>query len=297
MNLRFSFLSLAIASWAALVGCSSGPDNADLTEDMIESRTAELSLCKKKYCGPTLGAPSVVCADGSVGGPTGRCIHHADANRCSWEQRECPKDPAPTPSPVPPPVKDCGASGACPGPAPGAPNYTCDDGSTAGPVCSTTADGSCGWVIKTCPEPTPATCGKKLCGKTQTCCEGIPFNEPTCVEGTMCPISQRKHKKDIAYLSQEERERLRDELMSFRLATYRYKTEASTEREHLGFIIDDIAPSAAVTASGERVDMYGYQTMAVAAIQMQAREINALRSELEEMKRILANPSNGRAKR
>ena len=104
----------------------------------------------------------------------------------------------------------------------------------------------------------------------------------------MCPISQRQHKKDISYLSETDRQRLNDELMSFRLATYRYKSEAPSEREHLGFIIDDVAPSAAVLQSGERVDMYGYQTMAVAALQVQARELATLRRELDDLKRTCA---------
>ena len=51
-----------------------------------------------------------------------------------------------------------------------------------------------------------------------------------------------------------------------------------------GFIIDDVVPSPAVQQSGERVDMYGYQTMAVAALQVQARELAALRREVEELK-------------
>src|SRR5204862_287739 len=79
--------------------------------------------------------------------------------------------------------------------------------------------------------------------------------------GGMCPISQRKFKKDITYLSLDDRQRLNDELMSFPLATYRYKTEGESERPHLGFIIDDVAPSNAVAPNGERVDMYGYTTM------------------------------------
>jgi hypothetical protein len=100
----------------------------------------------------------------------------------------------------------------------------------------------------------------------------------------MCPVSERKHKKDITYLSEADRERLHDQLLRFPLATYRYTSEGEADREHLGFIIDDIAPSPAVQQNGERVDIYGYQTMAVAALQVQARELAALRRELEELK-------------
>jgi len=98
-------------------------------------------------------------------------------------------------------------------------------------------------------------------------------------------------KKDIAYLSEADRERLKDELLRFPLATYRYKSEGEGDPQHLGFIIDDVAPSPAVQPSGERVDMYGYQTMAVAALQVQARELAALRRELDEVKAACASAS------
>jgi hypothetical protein len=115
----------------------------------------------------------------------------------------------------------------------------------------------------------------------------MPFATPTCVDGTVCPISQRKAKKDIAYLTDDERRRLSEELLRFPLATYRYKSEADGERPHLGFIIDDVAPSPAVVASGERVDIYGYSTMTVAALQTQASEIAELRREVAELRRAL----------
>ena len=59
----------------------------------------------------------------------------------------------------------------------------------------------------------------------------MPFPEPTCINGTICPISQRKHKKDISYLTDDDRQRLNDELLGFRLATYRYKSESASERD------------------------------------------------------------------
>lgn len=48
---------------------------------------------------------------------------------------------------------ECCTAGAC-GPAPGMPNYLCDDGVTlAGPTgeCRRHGDGTCGWVIVECP--------------------------------------------------------------------------------------------------------------------------------------------------
>ena len=47
-----------------------------------------------------------------------------------------------------------------------------------------------------------------------------------------------------------------------------------------------------MTANGERVDMYGYTTMSVAALQVQAREIAELRRQVEDLKRELASSRN-----
>jgi hypothetical protein len=46
-------------------------------------------LCDPAACGPALGMPNWICADGSTGGPTGRCIEHA-GGQCGWEIHECP---------------------------------------------------------------------------------------------------------------------------------------------------------------------------------------------------------------
>lgn len=131
------------------------------------------------------------------------------------------------------------------------------------------------------------TCGKYICTANQTCCGPMPLPEAQCMEGASspCPISQRKMKKDILYLSDNEKQQLSSELMSFPLATYRYKVEGPEQKPHLGFIIDDVAPSPAVLQSGERVDLYGYSTMTVAALQVQAKEIADLKKQMEELKK------------
>jgi len=45
--------------------------------------------CAAAECGPALGMPTVLCSDGTTGGPTGRCLRHDDGT-CGWEVRECP---------------------------------------------------------------------------------------------------------------------------------------------------------------------------------------------------------------
>jgi hypothetical protein len=45
-------------------------------------------LCEVTQCGPELGMANWTCQDGSVGGPTGRCLLLADG-QCGWEVRWC----------------------------------------------------------------------------------------------------------------------------------------------------------------------------------------------------------------
>jgi hypothetical protein len=100
----------------------------------------------------------------------------------------------------------------------------------------------------------------------------------------MCPKSRRALKTDIAYLHAAEAADLVESLMRFRIAKYRYAGEAEPGPQHLGFIIDDVEPSAAITQDGDHVDLYAYASMAVLALQAQQREIVALRSELTAMR-------------
>jgi hypothetical protein len=121
-----------------------------------------------------------VCADGSIGGNTGRCLRDGDGT-CGWELRECPPEVCPaiacdlecpegTANPVD--AADCVDSCRCEplactdeecGPAPGAPAYRCEDGSWGGNIglCARNADGVCGWVQRACP---PASCEESECG-------------------------------------------------------------------------------------------------------------------------------------
>jgi hypothetical protein len=82
--------------------------------------------------------------------------------------------------------------------------------------------------------------------------------------------------------------------MRMKLATWRYKAEPA--RERLGFILDDHEASVAVDAPRDMVDLYGYTSLAVATLQLQAREIETLRAELEAVHRRLDRLDGPRAR-
>jgi hypothetical protein len=103
-----------------------------------------------------------------------------------------------------------------------------------------------------------------------------------------CPISRARFKRDIQYLSEAELRSVHDAVVSMPLATWHYRHEDAGAREHLGFIIDDVPGTPAVARSGDHVDLYGYTSMAVAAIQAQDRQIADLKAELKAMREELS---------
>jgi hypothetical protein len=120
--------------------------------------------------------------------------------------------------------------------------------------------------------------GVATCGATYICAQSAPRT---------CPISRAAFKRDIRYLGAGELNQYRDQIMSMPLASYRYKDAPDVAQ--IGFVIDDIEPSAAT--AGDHVNMYGYLSMAVAAIQVQQKQIETLQREIEQLRSDLAHES------
>jgi hypothetical protein len=126
------------------------------------------------------------------------------------------------------------------------------------------------------------------------------------LDGGYCPISRRAFKRDIERLGPDDLLRLYDELREIQLTTYRYKSDGPAGPRRLGFIIDDLKTSLddvkppfddvktpfPVDPEGNTVDLYGYMSMAVAALQVQAQEIAALRAEVAALKERRAIPGS-----
>jgi len=100
--------------------------------------------------------------------------------------------------------------------------------------------------------------------------------------GGQCPVSRAAYKTDIQYLTAAERAALARDAEAIPLVRYRYKS--GPERQYLGFIIEDVEPSPSVDSPHDRVDLYGYTSMAIAALQEQRREIDALRAEVRALR-------------
>lgn len=110
------------------------------------------------------------------------------------------------------------------------------------------------------------------------------YSDPTKQAGG-CPISRARAKTDIRYLDADQLATVEKELRAVRLARWRYKTAPADSPPQLGFIIDDLGTSPAINPDGESVNLYGYTSMAVAALHVQAAEVAELKAQVAELTR------------
>lgn len=103
-----------------------------------------------------------------------------------------------------------------------------------------------------------------------------------------CPISRSRFKQDIDYLDAAERDDYYRQLLDIDLATYRYR-ERSDRKTQLGVILEDNEHGVWVDPANDRVDVYGFTSLAVAGVQAQAAELATMRAELDELRRELAS--------
>jgi hypothetical protein len=155
----------------------------------------------------------------------------------------------------------CCGSGCC-----GAGEW-CDTSGTT-PVCRCSSNNAC---------PTGEMCASSI--------GGLNICGVVCCTGGGCPMSRRMFKRDIQSVDDPALQRIYDELREIQLTTYAYKVDPKEAKRHLGFIIDDTKTQYPINPDGNTVDLYGYMSMAVAAIQVQSREIEALRAEVARLRR------------
>jgi hypothetical protein len=120
------------------------------------------------------------------------------------------------------------------------------------------------------------------CGSHRICAKEDPKKAPG-----GCPISSRRLKKNIRYLSSEALHQLADQVEHIRLARYSYASDP-THTPRLGFIIEDMPQSFAVGAEQTMVDLYGYTSMAVATLQVQRAALAKQQREIDELRQEIA---------
>ena len=158
--------------------------------------------------------------------------------------------------------------------------HTCGD-----PVCS-------GWTEK----PGVPDCGPRAvagdpcrnrgfeCDPRSDCNDLMRCARQDPTDGGMCPRSKADQKWGIAYANAAELEDAYRTLLDHKLARWHYNEESPTDKEHFGFLIDDVSGAPSVAGDGEHVDLYGYTSLAVAAIQVQDQRIRQLERELADLK-------------
>lgn len=161
-------------------------------------------------------------------------------------------------------ANDCVASPSCDQATPCGDGFTCSE---------LAAQGRC------CPDGTEFTANISsffgCCPTTDAC---------GCLDGA-CPISRPERKVDIRRVSSAELAELGEALLATRLYTWRY--EDAPEALRFGFLIDADAPPFAVLPDGDRVDLYGYISLAVAAMKQQRAEVDGLTARLLALERRL----------
>ncbi len=199
---RLTYLSLVVAA-----ACTLHQD--------LGSNGSSVHECPKEQCGPVLGLPNYTCSDGTVAGPTGRCLE-GPTGTCAWEVVSCPSTSCKPEDCANQPIEaiacangflttqtcvantqgqcawkiSCtpldggtgttdGGTCVCGDPHPLAPNEICPDGSIGGPICAVKSDGTCSWAFRACPAE----------GGTGTSDGGVACLPSQCTDTSQCPPS------------------------------------------------------------------------------------------------------------
>jgi hypothetical protein len=210
------------------------------------------------------------CAPSRAAVPEGNAC--TSSSTCAYDGATCTCGSFCPSFPIePPPCDDAGKPQGCCDKS--KIQWHCFDGPAYCPTPRPRIGSSCSQEGAECATGAPVECGQSIIA-----CKSGVWN----VVNTACPVSTARAKTGIAYLSASDTDALHDDVMRIRLATYRYRS--GDDATHLGFIIEDMpSGSPAVMRSREHVDLYGYTSMAVAALQKQDEKIAALERRIAEL--------------
>jgi hypothetical protein len=97
-------------------------------------------------------------------------------------------------------------------------------------------------------------------------------------------VSSKTYKRDIHYLALDDLRRVADQVMSLRLASWAYIDPKIASGRRLGIMVEDTPNGDAIDARGDRIDLYGYTSMAIAATQVNTKDVESLRREVEALR-------------
>ena len=106
-------------------------------------------------------------------------------------------------------------------------------------------------------------------------------------QGSPCPVSTRRVKRDIRYLSPRQTRAISRRVLKVKLATYNYKDPALGQGRQLGFILEDLGQSYAGDPGRGQVNLYGYSSMLLATVQAQQRSIEQLQRQVQALSAAL----------
>lgn len=140
-------------------------------------------------------------------------------------------------------------------------------------ICSTEEEAA------TCSEEGSECDLENACNQRLICASSNPALE--------CPVSEAKHKRDIVYINEKRSQEIAESVQKMKIAEWNYNKDEQNRKARLGFLIDDHAQLPAVLANGKQVDLYGYTSMTVVALQQQAKHIERLEAKIAELEQKL----------
>lgn len=271
-------LLLVICAGLLFFGC--GTDNAGNAGNGGNTEPDTGTIADQDTEKPDSAGSDDALADTGTGGTTDDAASTADANTGTSDTAADPEDTANSP--------DAGGDKDAGSTDPYKWFQTCGDPVCSGwkekkeiPLCKDEAvGGGCGGKGDKC-DP------KNGCNAVLVCTDKDPKAGPG-----GCPISKRAVKKDIRYLDAIAEQSYAAQLYDLKLATWKYKQGDGATK--LGIIIDDLPRSVAIDGRGDRVDLYSYTSLAIAAVKQQRRliarqqvEMAQLRAEIESLKAMM----------
>jgi len=127
-------------------------------------------------------------------------------------------------------------------------------------------------------------CGDDVCKPTETCCIGQPFPVPTCIDGCICPISDRNQKERFATVDTED---VLERLNGIEIQTWNYLFQDRAIR-HIGPMAQDFRAAFGVGEDELHINLIDASGVALSGVQGLYRMLQQKDAELAAMRQQYA---------